>query len=258
MIAVCVPNDIFLSYGIVILTSVFRVTCFSLTLCTDHTRPQEQQDAPSDTSTVNPGEFLSVIEGPSVYVSLLGTEPFRPPATLSHPSGLPNFPRMSVGAPNTKNEFILTPDTLRYFGSTVETFIAQIREVLLAHHATEIRANLQRSEARRQQEKCAEMLKTMEELKCSRYADANLRVQKIMESHKALITRLDRTLQLLMQQASPALSESETKWFGELRRMEAEVLGAGRYDEASLAARISLVKYMPPRISLHSHIFQLS
>jgi len=197
---------------------------------------------------------LSAIEGPSAYVSLLGTEPFRPPATLSHPSGLPNFPRMSVGVQNTKNEFILTPDTLRYFGSTVENFVAQIREVLLAHHATEIRANLQRSEAQRQQEKCADMLKMMEELKCSRYANVNLRVQKIIESHKALITRLDRTLQLLMQQASPELSESETKWFKELRRMEAEVLGAGRYDEASLAARISLVKYAPPCISLHTYI----
>ncbi|KAL4075973.1 hypothetical protein J3A83DRAFT_2092947 [Scleroderma citrinum] len=242
VIAVCIPNDIFLSYSIIILTSVFRVTCFSLTLRTDLSRPQELPDAYPDPSTVQPGEFLAAVEGPPAYVSLLGTEPFQPPSPLSHPSGLPSFPRMSVGAPNTKNEFILTPDTLRYFGSTVESFIAQIREVLLAYRTTEARADLQRSEVLRQQEKCAVMMKKVEELKCSRYGDAEMRVQKIMESHKALTARLDRTLQSLMQQASPELSESETKWFDELRRMKAEVLGAGRYDEASLAARISLLK----------------
>ena len=201
-----------------------------------------------------PVEFLTAVEGSPTYVSLLGTEPFQPPATLSQPSGLPSFPRMSVGMPNVKNEFILTPDTLRHFGSTVETFMAQIREVLLAYRATELRANMQVSEIQRQQEKCADMLKMVEVLKCSRYENASMRVQKIIESHKTLITRLDRALQSLMQQASPDLSESETKWFDELRRMKAEVLGAGRYDEASLATRISLVSILPLCPCLFSHV----
>lgn len=161
---------------------------------------------------------------------------------------------MSVGMPNVKNEFILTPDTLRHFGSTVETFMAQIREVLLAYRATELRANMQVSEIQRQQERCRDMLKMVEVLKCSRYENASMRVQKIIESHKTLITRLDRALQSLMQQASPDLSESETKWFDELRRMKAEVLGAGRYDEASLATRISLVSILPLCPCLFSHM----
>jgi nucleoporin NUP82 len=45
----------------------------------------------------------------------------------------------------------------------------------------------------------------------------------------------------LMDRASPDLSEYETKWFGELKRMQNEIVGAGRYDEGSLAARARLV-----------------
>jgi hypothetical protein len=55
-----------------------------------------------------------------------------------------------------------------------------------------------------------------------------------------LLSRLDRTLQGLMRKASPELSENESRWFEELKRMKNEVLGAGRYDEESLRARAKL------------------
>lgn len=242
VIAICVPNDIFLAYSILILTSVFRIICLPLTLRTDLSASRDLQDAGPEPTSEQDGGFLIPVEGPPAYVCLLEAEPFQIPPMLSRPSGLPSFPRMSVGTSNSKSEFMLTPDTLRYFGSVVESFIAQIREVILAHRATETRAALQVTEFQRQQEKCVEMLKEVEELRGLRYAHTEARVQKIMESHKSLTARLDRTLQLLMQQASPDLSESETKWFEELRRMRAEVFGAGRYDEGSLAARISLLK----------------
>lgn len=242
IIAICIPNDIFLAYSILILTSVFRIICLPLTLRTDLSPPRSLQGAGSETTSERDERILIPAEGPPTYVSLLGAEPFQLPSVLSQSSGLPSFPRMSVGASNTKNEFMLTPDTLRYLGAVVEGFITQIREVTLAHRAVETRATLQRAEFQRQQEKCAEMMKKVEELRGLRYAHTESRAQKIMESHKKLTIRLDRTLQLLMQQASPDLSESETKWFEELRRMRAEVFGAGRYDEGSLAARISLLK----------------
>ncbi|KAI6035259.1 hypothetical protein F5J12DRAFT_792150 [Pisolithus orientalis] len=236
VIAICVPNDIFLAYSILILTSVFRIICLPLTLRTDLSASRDLQDAGPEPTSEQDGGFLIPVEGPPAYVCLLEAEPFQIPPMLSRPSGLPSFPRMSVGTSNSKSEFMLTPDTLRYFGSVVESFIAQIREVILAHRATETRAALQVTEFQRQQGK------EVEELRGLRYAHTEARVQKIMESHKSLTARLDRTLQLLMQQASPDLSESETKWFEELRRMRAEVFGAGRYDEGSLAARISLLK----------------
>ncbi|KAI6164741.1 hypothetical protein EDD17DRAFT_1557731 [Pisolithus thermaeus] len=242
VIAICIPNDIFLAYSILILTSVFRITCLPLALRTDLSSSPNFQYAESEPTSERDERILIPAEGPPAYVSLLEAEPFQLPSVLSQSSGLPRFPRVSVGASNTKNEFMLTPDTLRYLGAVVEGFISQSREVTLAHRAAEMRAALQRTEFQRQQEKCAEMMKKVEELRSPRYAQTESRVQKIMESHKKLTARLDRTLQLLMQQASPDLSESETKWFEELRRMKAEVFGAGRYDEGSLAARISLLK----------------
>ncbi|KAI6034264.1 hypothetical protein BKA83DRAFT_4187528 [Pisolithus microcarpus] len=217
IIAICIPNDIFLAYSILILTSVFRIICLPLTLRTDLSPPRSLQGAGSETTSERDERILIPAEGPPTYVSLLGAEPFQLPSVLSH------FPRITSSCSH--------PDTLRYLGAVVEGFITQIREVTLAHRAVETRATLQRAEFQRQQEKCAEMMKKVEELRGLRYAHTESRAQKIMESHKKLTIRLDRTLQLLMQQASPDLSESETK-----------VFGAGRYDEGSLAARISLLK----------------
>ncbi|KAH7887865.1 hypothetical protein F5I97DRAFT_1863655 [Phlebopus sp. FC_14] len=248
VIAVCVPNDVYLSYSILILTSVFRITSFPLNLRNDLSLSQKSRGLRPDTSLEEHSELLVPVEGPSAYVSLLGDEPFVPSLVLSRPSGLPSHPHMAVGTANTKGEFMLTPDTLRYLSATVESFTTQIREILLAHCITEARATLQHTEFARQQAKAREMLALIDTLRNSRYTDTQARVERIVARHKELTGRLDRTLQAFMQQVSPELSEYETKWFEELRRMKAEVTGAGRYDEGSLAARTSLLKREYERI----------
>lgn len=248
VIGVCIPNAVFLSYSIIILTSVFRVTCFLLNLRTDPSQLQDTQEL-QDTQDVErishllqATEPLTPVEGSPAYVPLLVTKPFPMPLTLSRPSGLPVFPRISVGLSSARNEFMLTPDTLRNLGSTVGTFAARIHEIRLAYHAIESRAALQESEFQRQKEKCAEISRRVEELKGSGYARTEARLQKILANQKKLLAKLDRVLQSLMQEASPELSESETKWFEELQRTKAEVQGSGRYDEGSLVARTSLLK----------------
>lgn len=187
-------------------------------------------------------DFLAPIEGPSAYVSLLGTEPFVPPLALSRPSGSPSNPRIAVGTPDTKTEFVLTPETLRNLGSTIEGLTSQIHKIILAYKTTEVRAELQAKEFERQQQKCSSMLDLIEQLGGLRNSEVKGRLERIREAYRALALRLDHRLQTLMQQASPKLSEYETKWFEELRRMKAEIAGAGRYDEQSLAARTSLLK----------------
>jgi nucleoporin NUP82 len=67
------------------------------------------------------------------------------------------------------------------------------------------------------------------------------RWERIQAEQKVLLRRLDRMLQGLMEKASPELSEHETKWFEELKRMKEEISGSGRYDEGSLVARTRLV-----------------
>ncbi|KAH7916326.1 hypothetical protein BJ138DRAFT_1075738 [Hygrophoropsis aurantiaca] len=241
VIAVSVPNDVYLAYSILILTSVMRITTFPLTLRSDPAHPQAPPDVVPENEKIEPGGFLGPIDGPPAYVSLLGTESFVIPPVFSRLSGLPSNPRLANGSPSNKVEFMLTPDTLRYLGSTVENFTSQIHEIMIACKTTELRATVQKAEFARQQEKCREMVELISQLKGPRFVVCQERFNKLQTAHKSLSARLDRTLQSLMQQASPELSEHETKWFEELKRMKAEVAGAGRYDEGSIAVRTSLL-----------------
>lgn len=67
------------------------------------------------------------------------------------------------------------------------------------------------------------------------------RIGKLHTTQKELLVRLDQLLAALMREASPELSEHEVKWFEELKRMKLEVLGSGKYDADSLAAKTKQV-----------------
>jgi len=143
---------------------------------------------------------------------------------------------------------MLTPDTLRYVGSTVEAFTAQIRDIQLAHGTSEARAELQQHELRRQQDKCREMMETVERLRVKRSPLAQNRLKTVHDTQKIILARLNRMLHSLMQKASPELSEHETKWFQELKRMKVDIMGATRSDEGSLASRIHVLEREYARI----------
>ena len=257
MIALCVPNDVYLSYSVLILTSVFRIASFPLNLRTalSHTVPLTSEPSlPSITAPPTsteltapasfvPGDLLIPMEGPPAYISLLGTEPFTPPTILTR---RPSLPRHSTGTP--AREFMLTPDTLRYLGTQVTSITTHIRAVLLAHKSVEDRVRLQKTEFARIQDKCGEMVRLIgllkvrvKEIQGAKEEGIVGRVERIKGTHKELMGRADKILQALMNGASPELSECETKWFEELGRMKAEVIGAGKFDEGSLKARTALV-----------------
>ncbi|KAF8558849.1 hypothetical protein OG21DRAFT_1474674 [Imleria badia] len=261
VIALCVPNDVYLSYSILILTSVFRLASFPLNLRTTLSQAVVPEPSISSISvgptsteftasaTLVPYNLLTPMDGLSAYVSLLGTEPFSPPAILACPA----LPRLSSGAP--ARELMLTPDTLRLLGTQVTSITTHIRAVLLANRTVEDRVELQKAEFARMQEKCGEMLRIIELLKervkniqGAEEEGIEGRVDGVKGKHKELMRRADRILQALMNGASPELSESETKWFEELRRMKAEVIGAGKFDEGSLKARTALLKREYERI----------
>jgi nucleoporin NUP82 len=245
--AVAIPNDVYVTYSIFILTSAMRIVSFPLTV---------RSENPVAPSVNTPGELLDngdslhELDGPPAYVSLLGKDAFSSPSVLSKSvSGLPSNPRLALPkAQGAKSEFVLTPDTLRFLGSTVEQFRSQIREVQLAHQAAEARAALQQQELTRQQETCKKMAQLLDQLKGARQSTTTEKVERVRAAQQALLARLDRILQAMMQKASPELSEHETKWFRELSRMKEEVKGAGRYDQNSLTARTKLVSF--------SYIFQ--
>jgi nucleoporin NUP82 len=136
---------------------------------------------------------------------------------------------------------VLTPDSLRYFATTVQHLTNQIHEILIAGRATEARVDLQKKEFHQQQIECRKMVELMTDLKGRRIMEVTSRVERVRYVQKKLAVRSDRILQALVDKASPGLSEHETKWFDELKRMKEEVSGAGRYDEGSLSARSKLV-----------------
>ncbi|KAK7049644.1 hypothetical protein VNI00_005675 [Paramarasmius palmivorus] len=240
VIAVAIPDDVYLPYSIFILTSAMRITTFSLVPRVEPPSSKPDEPIPQEEPESN---FLKPLEGPPAYVSLLGSEPWQPPPVLSRPTGLPSNPQLSLPSSGMKQvDFMLTPDTLRYLASTAAHLTGQVHEIQLAQRGAEGRAALQSQELIRLCGKCRELQTIIDKLKGPRRQATESRLEKAQEHQKALLRRLDRMLQTMMEKASPELSEHETKWFEELKRMKAEVMGAGRYDEGSLATRINLLQ----------------
>ncbi|KAH0840061.1 hypothetical protein J3R83DRAFT_1028 [Lanmaoa asiatica] len=240
VIALCVPNDVYLSYSVLPRPSHQLSSVTAPPTSTELTVP----------ASFTPSDLLTQMDGPPAYVSLLDTEPFVPPAILTRRT---SHARLSSGIP--ARELVLTPDTLRFFGTQVTSMTTHIRTVLLAHRSVKDRVELQKAEFARMQQKCGEMLRLVGLLK-ERVKDIQGakeegivgRAERMKGKHKELMGRADRILQALMNGASPELSECETKWFGELGRMKAEVIGAGKFDEGSLKARTALLKREYERI----------
>jgi nucleoporin NUP82 len=227
---VAVPNDVYLTYSIFILTSAMRITALPLIL---------------NSSTITSlGSELSastshLADGLPAYVSLL-SEPYVVPKTVDVKSTknliLPAPP------PYTKNgEFMLTPDTLRYLGQVVDRVTSQIRETILLCRAADTRCEIQNAEFARQQAKAKELLGRIEKLKGERQDETRRKLETVRDGQKALMARIDRISVAMTKKASPEVSEHEKRWFEELKRMKEEVVGRGRYDEEALASRTNMV-----------------
>jgi nucleoporin NUP82 len=212
-----------------------RVVSFSLNMRSgDLVKDEPKSTVPADRLLKPAGEAPA-------YTSLLGTKPWQPPTSLSS-TGLPPTPRLAT--PGTK-DFRITPDTLRFLSATVDEIATRIHGIEAAYQHANTRVALQCEELQRQAAKVAEIRTLLGELRGARQDRIAARARAIQDGQQALLGRLDRVLGELMKRANPTLSDHETKWFGELGRMRQQVLGAGRYDEASLMARVQAVRVSP-------------
>jgi nucleoporin NUP82 len=182
--------------------------------------------------------LLMPAEGPPAYTSLLGTEPWKVPTGLFS-TGLPTTPRLAT--PESR-EFRITPDTLRFFASKADEIIAHTHGVESAFRHASARIELQQEELQRQVTKVDDIRARLGEFRGPRQDHIEARVRAVQAGQQTLLARLDRVLGELAKRANPTLSDHETKWFGELGRMREQVLGAGKYDEASLRARMQSVR----------------
>lgn len=252
VVAVAIPNDVYLTYSVFILTSVMRITVFPLNLRSEspRSRPVALEDGVDVPPPLGKSQWLTPVEGQSTYVSLLGGEPYKPPPFLAPSSGFSPIPKLSLPPSSSDSKgFTLTPDTLRYIATTVAQITGHIHETHLAYRAADLRASLQKQELVRLSNKCKEMETTILKLKGVTKDTTEARIKRIEDKQKSLLARLDRMLQSLMEKASPDLSEHETKWFEELKRMKEDIIGAGRYDEGSLVARTRLLEQEYARLA---------
>ena len=209
-----------------------RVVSFSLNMRSD----LPLKDGHKSNVTVD--RLYKPAEEPPAYISLLGTEGWKPPSTLFS-TGLPATPRLAT--PGSK-ELRVTPDTLRFFSGKVDEFVTRIHGVESAYRQVNGRIDLQHEELNRQVTKINEIGMLLGELRGARQDRIEARTRAMQAGQQALIARLDRVLAELTKRANPTLSDNETKWFDELGRIREQVLGAGRYDEESLKARVQAVR----------------
>ncbi|KAG6911695.1 hypothetical protein DXG01_007945 [Tephrocybe rancida] len=244
VVAVTIPNDVYLMYSIFILTSAMRITSFPLNLRAESPHaPSHALPPDKDSERFNQKSYwLTPLEGPPAYVSFLRKNPYTPASALDRSSGLPKLPQLSLPkAAEGSSGFVLTPDSLRYLGDVARELTMQSTAVKLAVKQGDERMKLQQHELTRMCQKAGQMNALIENLKGPRREVTEARLKKIQAEQKTLLGRLDRVLQGMMERASPGISENETKWFEELRRMKGEITGFGRYDDESLVARTRLV-----------------
>ncbi|KIY49501.1 hypothetical protein FISHEDRAFT_65459 [Fistulina hepatica ATCC 64428] len=259
VIGVILPNDVYLSYGILILTSSMRITTLLLDvtseisnskslLCSSTASPRKELSS-SPQSSLNKEITRKSIPPPAppAYISLLSPHPFQVGAALSRPAGLPSNPLLLLPEGTAQREMVLTQDTMRFLATTVSQILAQSEAVQLAYHEATTRAGLQQREIIRMCAKSKELLQTIERIKARRKA-CDERFAKAKEAQGQLFGRLERVLQMLMHKTSPELSEQEVKWFAELKRMKQEIRGSGRSNEGSLAARARTLRIEHDRL----------
>ncbi len=273
-----IPNDVYLTYSIFILTSAMRITVFPLHLRSESPYTSDASEVTSLSASLslstslsrskgkgkavtgkeNAGETVDADadadDGPPPYISLLTPQPYTIPPALDKHIGLPSTPRLSLPpAPASSSstsanpgDFALTADTLRYLATTVKTLSDEIARVTIAQRDAVTRSVMQQQEFTRMRSTCAMLVDRIVKLEAgtgaARDEPLKAKLERLVEAQGTLMKRLDGVLGSLARKASPELSESETRWFEELGRMKEEVVGAGRYDERSLVARTKLVR----------------
>ena len=215
----------FIDYTLFALTAQYQIVPIELTL-------RSEDPVPDFPAPPHPHSTSSSIPQDG-YISLLTTSPFSlPKFTVSR---LPST-FLPSGADST-----ITPDALRSLGKRAESLRSDMRDMTSGVNTVQARIGLQNREMERQLAKLAEMERLIVAAPASGEGSGAIgaRVAKVAEEQRAIVARLDKVLQRLMDSYSPKLSEYEVRWFGELGRMQKEVAGGGK----SLKDRTELVSF---------------
>lgn len=228
VVGLAIVNDVYLGYSALLMTSSLQLVGIELALRVD---PSLLPSLPPSSPTKSRG----LSSDPPPYLSLLDS-PFSIPPPLDKRISVSAVPRLVIKPPpgsspkpaGGKSELVVTAETLRFMGKTVEQFRHEIRDLVASADIVQCRLELQMKELSRQLSKLAELTRLSDTLRKSTTSAEGLsgRLERVTNTQNALLARTDRLLQKLMDAHEPVLSTYEKKWFDELGRLEKEVTSA--------------------------------
>jgi nucleoporin NUP82 len=219
-----------------------RLVTFPLNLRAEPTEPVAEGDT-TIPETVR-AETSTAKEFPETnYANYISANPFKLPAILQRPVGFASIKDIPLPRSHSvKSELVITPETLRYLKAVAERLCSEKHEAVLALSELKARLGNHTQEVAKQMAHCQEIIGRTSALIGPRKLEIEAKLKRLQNEQQALLHRMDRVLQALINKASPELNEHETKWFEELRRMKSQVLGVGRYDQTSLKIRVQQVR----------------
>lgn len=218
-----------------------RIVSFPLNLRTDTTDESSDSGDAKETSSLATSVDSTDVP-PAGYACIIKAATFTPPPILQKQLGRASL--LDIPLPKShdiKSELVVTPETLRYLKAVAERICTQKHEAMLALGELKGRLALHNQEAQKQMQYCQEVNMKTQMMNGPKKAAVLAKMKSLQDGQQALLHRMDRVLQALINKASPELNDHETKWFDELRRMKGQVLGIGRYDQTSLKIRSQLV-----------------
>ncbi|ORY54488.1 hypothetical protein BCR35DRAFT_335787, partial [Leucosporidium creatinivorum] len=215
LIGLNVINDIYLGYSLLLLTDKLQLVAIELSLRVDSALLPSASTSSNGTKALDSSDTKDDSEG---YQTLL-TTPFHIPSSLTRTTPSSSLARLAPPKTPSK-ELIITPETLRFLGKSVELVQTEIRDLVTGVDAVQGRLELQMRELSRQLGAVDSLSKLSSPASSS--TDLPTRLASAQATQLTLLARTDRLLQRLMDAHSPQLSNFEKKWFEELGRLERE------------------------------------
>ena len=245
--ALAILNDVYLGYSILLVTASLQLVPIELSFRVD---PALLPTSAETTETI-PSTSRGLNTSPPAYLSLLDS-PFVIPPPLDRRGGIPALPRVAIKPPSnlSKGDLTVTPASLRFLGTTVESFRTEIRALVSAADVVQHRLELQMKELSRQlgklkdladlanpvQRKLGVSVSTIE----VNSEHLTTRIVRVKKEQENLLRRADKILQRLMEEHQPLISTFEKRWFEELSRLEGEIFGGS--NSASISKRVERVE----------------
>lgn len=240
VIGLAVVDDIYLGYSLLMsIAGNDRAVAIELALRLSDADESTVKTTATTTAAPSEENKTKAPTEPPAYVSAL-ERPFDVPAILDRASSVSGVPRLALApasqsASQATRKGEITPDSLRFIGGAVEKYRRELRQLAGAADAVQVRIALQQQEMTRQLKALRDIDDTAEDLRRSTTGGATTaaaastgqgigaRVARVAAQQERLVQRTDSVLQRLMNAHHPQLSQYETRWFDELRRLEREI-----------------------------------